>query len=243
MKRGKSNLIFSILILSTMLFSLTFVESACSLGATPLGAGAKVKPGTEVLVTWNFYNLYGDRTTHITITKTSGPNWDIRYEPEFHEEQYDISGVISPMNENLAIETSSVVLEIPANPPEGVTYVKHPSKDGYIPVKQLKIYIKVPENAKLWENTGFTFQAKGDCFTEPGAVIPAVATEMKVNITTTTDFYEKKVDDEKGILSLTGGIIGVNLTTGLSLFAILAVLVIVFLIIKMKKKTKSNFSY
>ncbi len=242
-KRCKSSIIFSILILSSLFLSLTFIDAACSLGATPLGAGAKVKPGTEVLVVWNFYNLYGDRTTHISVTKTSGPDWDIRYEPTFHEEQYEISGVVTPMNENLAVENSSVVLEIPSTIPEGMDYVKHPSKDGYIPVKTLKIYIKVPANAKLWENFGFTFQAKGDCFTEPGAVIPAVATEMKVNITTTTEFSEKKVSDKKGIIELTGGIIGANLTTGLIAFGIIALIIIVFLILKMKKKGKTNFSY
>jgi hypothetical protein len=242
-KRCKLSIIFSILILSSLFLSLTFVDAACSLGATPLGAGAKVKPGTEVLVVWNFYNLYGDRTTHITVTKTSGPDWDIRYDPAFHVEEYEVSGVVSNMSENVAIENSSVVLEIPADIPEGMDYVKHPSKDGYIPVKTLKIYISVPKNAKLWESTGFTFQAKGDCFTEPGAVIPAVATEMKVNITTTTEYSEKKVSDKKGILDLTGGVIGINLTTGLIAFAVLAVIIIIFLILKMKKKSKTNFSY
>src|SRR4030042_5133861 len=96
-----------------LFFYSSFVSASCSIGTTPLGMGAQAKPGQEVMVTWNFYNLYGDRITHITVNKISGPDWETRYDPSLHEEQYDISGVITNQTENLAIENNPIVLEIP----------------------------------------------------------------------------------------------------------------------------------
>jgi len=227
----------------------SLVSAACSLGATPLGMGAKVQPGGVVEVTWNFYNLYGDRTTHITITKTSGPDWKITYNPKLHVAYYDISGVITNKTENLAIENMTTVLTIPANLPEGINYIKHPAQDGYIPVKSIKMYIEVPENAKLWQDYGFVFQAKGDCFTEPGTVIPAVATQLKVNITTTKDvpFSEKPVTGTTG----TGfSIFGMGTATTLLLITTVVFMFILFLLLmrgmrksaKEKEKTQSSGS-
>ena len=177
-----------------LLFYFPLVNAACSLGANPLSMEARAKPGQEVLATWNFYNLYGDRTTHITVSKIQGPDWEIRYEPALHEESYDVSGVIQIIEENVGVEKSSVVLEIPETIPEGIDYVKHPKQDGYILVKPVKIYITIPDDAGLWKDYKFVFEAKGNCFTEPGAVIPSLATQLELNIKTTTEFYEKPVD-------------------------------------------------
>ena len=212
----------------------SFVSAACSIGATPLEMGAKAKPGTTVEVTWNLYNLYGDRTTHIAVTKLSGPDWTITYNPALHTANYDVSGVIENRTENLAIENMSVALTIPAEIPEGMNYLKHPSREGYIPVKLMKIYITVPENAKLGQNFAFAFQAKGDCFTGPGAVIPAAALQLKVNITTANDvFYEKPVDNAKGKSGTGTGfsIFGMGTATTLLLITTIVFMFILFLLL------------
>ena len=132
-----------------LLFSLGSISAACSLGANPLSMEAKAKPGQEVVGTWNLYNLYGDRTTHIIIEKIQGPDWEITFDPALHEASYEVSGEIRTIDENIALEESSVVLEIPENPPEEVDYVKHPNQEGYIPVKPTDIYITIPEDAEI----------------------------------------------------------------------------------------------
>ncbi len=222
----------------------SFVSASCSIGATPLAMGAKVEPGTTVEVTWNFYNLYGDRTTHITVSKLIGPDWGITYNPELHEQAYDISGVIVNQTENVAIPNSSVVvLTIPESIPEGWSYVKHPTKEGYIPVKQIKIYIEVPEKAKLWETSQFIFQAKGDCFMEPGTVIPAIAIQMKVNITTANLEFSEKPVGEKGTAGTGTGfsIFGLGTATSvLMITTLIFVVVIVLLLIKGARKSSKE---
>lgn len=240
MKRGFGFIASIVVLFFIFLFLFSsFVTASCSIGATPLGVGAKVKPGTTVEVDWNFYNLYGDRATHITVSKISGPDWTITYDPALHVQAYDVSGVIQNQTENLAIENTSVVLTIPAVSPDGISYVKHPSLPGYIPVKQIKIYIKVPDNAKLGQNYGFVFQGEGNCFTEPGAVIPAAALQLKVNITTANDvFYEKPVANNTGITGSTVLGSGTINTILLITSIVLAIILVILLIRGIRKSNK-----
>jgi hypothetical protein len=224
-----------------LFFCSCVVSASCSLGATPLGMGAEAKPGQEVMVTWNFYNLYGDRMTHIIISKISGPDWEIRYDPVIHEENYNISGVIISKTENLAVENSSVTLKIPENSPEGISYVKHPNKEGYIQVNPVKIYIKIPEDAKLWQDYEFSFEVKGSCFTDPGTVIPAIATQLRVDIIPKGDFYEKVAYEEKkgGIFSgITGGVIGSS-SVITNIFAATTILLLIILLVLLIKKKRT----
>ena len=240
--------IIFVILFTFLLFYFPLVNAACSLGANPLTMDARGKPRQEVLATWNFYNLYGDRTTHISINKIQGPDWEIRYEPVLHEESYDVSGVIEKISENVGVEKMTVVLEIPKNPLEGIDYVKHPKQEDYIPVKPVKIYITIPDDAELWEDYKFVFEAKGNCFTEPGAVIPALATQLELNIKTTTEFYEKPITEEpekdvtekQGIARITGAVTGVNLATGmlLAVSTIILIIVILFLVVRVKRKVK-----
>ncbi len=237
--------IIFVILFAFLLFYFPLVNAACSLGANPLSMDARAKPGQEVVATWNFYNLYGDRITHISVSKIQGPDWEIRYEPALHEESYDVSGVIEKISENIGVEKMSVVLEIPENPPEGVSYVKHPNQDGYIPIKSVKIYITVPDDAELWEDYKFVFEGKGNCFTEPGAVIPALATQLELNIKTTTDFYEKPITEEpeegvteekQGIARITGAVTGINLAAGaLAVTSFVLIIVVLFLLVRVRK--------
>ena len=82
MKRGFEIIYFFIF----LFFCSSLIGASCSIGANPLGMRAEAKLGQEVLITWNLYNLYGDRMTHIVLKKISGPEWEIRYDPALHEE-------------------------------------------------------------------------------------------------------------------------------------------------------------
>lgn len=230
-----------------LLVNFPLLSAACSLGANPLSMEAGAKPGQEVVGTWNLYNLYGDRSTHVIIEKIQGPDWEITFNPALHETSYEVSGVIQTIDENVALEESSVVLEIPENPPEGMDYVKHPNEEGYIPVRPIEIYITIPEDAKIGQDYEFVFEAKGSCFTGPGAVIPGVATQLNFNVKPTTDFYEKPVTEEpekemteekEGIPRITGGVIGAKaLTTGaLTLTTLILIMVILILMYVAKKR-------
>lgn len=242
------NLLLFVVFFVFLLVNFPLLSASCSLGANPLSMEANAKPGQEVVGTWNLYNLYGDRTTHIIIEKIEGPDWEISFTPDIRESSYEVSGEIQVIDENVALEESSVVLEIPENPPEGVDYVKHPNQEGYIPVKPVEIYITIPEDAKIGQNYEFVFEAKGNCFTGPGAVIPGVSTQLNFNVKPTTDFYEKPVTEEpekevieekEGIPRITGGVIGTNvITTGILALTTIILLIVFLVLVSVAKKRK-----
>lgn len=176
------------------------VEAACSIGANPLSMDARAIPGQTVIATWNLYNIHGDKITHVKISAVDPfPGWEISFEPELHDATYNVTGVLQTIEENVGLEPSSVVETVPETIPEGMDYVRHPGGEGYIPVKPVKIYVKVPEDAEIFKDYKFTFEALGNCFMEPGAVAPAIATQLELNIKTISgeEFYEEEVTGEE----------------------------------------------
>ncbi len=248
-------IIFIVLIFFIFLIYLPLISAACSLGANPLTMEARAKPGQGVVGIWNLYNLYGDRTTHVKIEKIEGPNWEIIFDPVLHKSSYEVSGEIQTIEENVAIEKSSVVLEIPKSSPEGTSYVKHPNQEGYIPVRPVNIYIAIPENAKIGQNYKFVFEAQGNCFLEAGAAVPGVATQLEFNVKPTTEFYEKPISPEEKQetipeekeaekpISAGGGITGAaigakEVTIGILGLTSLILIVVIFVLISVTKKKK-----
>ncbi|MFQ5531340.1 MAG: hypothetical protein ACE5ES_01865, partial [Candidatus Nanoarchaeia archaeon] len=193
----RKNLPAFIIFFMFLLFYFPLLSAACSLGANPLSMEARAKPGQEVIGTWNLYNLYGDRTTHVIIEKIQGPDWEVGYDPDIHEASYEVSGVIQTIDENIALEKNLVVLQVPEIPPQGMDYVKHPNQPGYIPVKPIDIYITIPEDAKIGQDYKFVFEAKGNCFLGQGAAIPGVSTQLNFNVKPTTEFYEKPLEESE----------------------------------------------
>ncbi len=228
----------------TFLLTITLAKAACSIGANPLSMGARAIPGQTVIATWNLYNLYGDRTTHVKVDLMEGPDWEITYEPALHEATYNITGVIQTIDENVALEQSSVVAVKPETIPEGMDYVKHPNEEGYIQVKTVNIYIKVPDDAELWKDHKFVFEALGNCFMEPGAVVPAIATQLEVSVKTIAgEFYEEVIEElpeEKR-----AGIVGMAIKglqeqpiVGILVAVILILVIFIIILITRKKKQK-----
>ncbi len=247
-------ILFFIFLVGTLaIFQFPFVSATCSLGASPLEMSAKAKPGQVVEITWNFFNLRGDRPTHVLVSKISGPDWKITYEPKPEIKQYEVSGIVTDSEENFAMDKSEIVKEKPVPLPEGkVAYIVHPnSSKGYVLVdKQMKIYIEVPDEVKIGKQEEFVFEAVGKCFGEIGTVPASLATELKVKIIPTLKYYEKPVGEESKLKSLGRKIVGLisepsmaspvtMITTGMTL--ILFIIFVILLIIargKKKKKTK-----
>ncbi|MBI2452372.1 hypothetical protein HYV50_04840 [Candidatus Pacearchaeota archaeon] len=251
----KKTIIIVFTIFFFFIIYLPLINAACSLGANPLKMEAGAKPGQEVVGAWNLYNLYGDRTTHVKVEKTQGPDWKITFDPLLHQASYEVSGEIQTIEENIAIEKSSIVLEIPENLPQEMDYVKHPNQEGYILVKPIDIYITIPENAKIGQNYEFVFEAEGNCFLEAGAAVPGIATQLEFNVKPTTEFYEKPitpVDEEikeknetTNPISvgggITGGAIGVReVATGALLLTALILIIVVFILVSIVKNKKTK---
>lgn len=253
MNRKKILLFFFILIF-IFLFS-NIVNAACSIGANPLSMESRAVPGQTVFATWNLYNLYGDRTTHVKLSTIEAPSdWKISFEPELRRVTYKVMGVIQKIEENVAVKVMPVVETKPETIPEGMGYVKHPKEEGYIPVKVVKIYVKVPEDAELWKDHDLVFGATGNCFTEPGAVVPGVATQLKLKVKTISEEFtevplEKAPEEKEEVVVVEEEKptaepkviekevkVGVSMSTFVGVVVVLIILIIIILIFFVKEK-------
>ena len=114
--------------------------------------GAKeltISPGSEAVTKLFFYNIYGNRITHIILEVSDAPeDWDITIEPALHETSVVVSGIPTTVEENLFVQPGSDVQESkPDDVPEGIEYISSPI--GFVGAKPVLISIKVPEDAKL----------------------------------------------------------------------------------------------
>jgi len=192
-----SQVFFTVFVSFLMFLSLPgIVEAGCSIGANPLSMDARATPGQTVTATWNLYNIHGDRITHVKVSPSEPmPGWEIIIDPLLHNATYNVSNVLQTVEENVGLEPSQVAASIPGTIPEGMDYVRHPDGENYIPVKPVKIYVMVPETAEPWKDYNLTFEALGSCFMEPGAAIPAIATQLELNIKVVSEsgFFEERV--------------------------------------------------
>ena len=149
--------------------------------------GAKeltISPGSEATTKLYFYNIYGNRITHISLSVAEAPkNWDITIEPALHETTVSVSGVPKTIEENLFVEPPSDVAEsIPANIPEGIEYISSPV--GFVGAKPVKIKIKVPSDEKLGIVTNIRIDATAAWLGQTGtaAITQGRSFEYKVTV-------------------------------------------------------------
>ncbi len=173
------------------------VQAACSIGANPLNVNAKAVPGQNVKITWNLYNIHGDRITHVVVGAVNLPDgWGVAYSPELHDAAYNVSGVLHTVEENVGLEPAGVVDAVPANPPGGVDYVRHPQGDGYIPVRPVGITLAIPDDVSIGDNYKIEFEATGNCFTGAGAAVPGIATKLNVNVDIVAENFSEEAVSE-----------------------------------------------
>ena len=124
-------------------------EAKYNFGSAQSAKEISIAPGDEVTTKLYFYNIHGNRITHISLEVGEAPkNWDISIDPALHEISVIVSGVTTTIEENLFVEPGSDVAEsIPDDVPEGIEYIS--SSVGFVGAKPVKIKIKIPSNEKL----------------------------------------------------------------------------------------------
>jgi len=165
----KTGLIFFIFI---ALSSIVLAEEApkYNFGSAQASEDLTVTPGEEVSTKLFFYNIFGNRITHISLTLENAPsNWDVSIEPEQHDTTVSISGVATTINENLYVEPSKAVEEAPKDVPEGFEYIS--SSVGFIGAKPAIITIKVPEDEKLGTSATVTISAIAEWLGKTGGIV------------------------------------------------------------------------
>ena len=139
----------------------------------------KVTPGGASEGVIYFYNIEGNRITHISleISKTPG-NWKVEIDPPQHEIQVNVSGKIVTVTENLYIEPSQAVAQEPEEVPEGMVYIKLGNL-GYALAKAVHIVVQVPETVEIGTEGDILIAAEAEWLGQTGAAAIKQAREFK----------------------------------------------------------------
>jgi len=108
----------------------------------------KVTPGGESRGVIYFYNIDGNRITHVTLKVTRAPdNWELKIDPPQHETEVNVSGNTVTVTENLYVKPSQAFPEEPKDVPEGLVSIAIPSR-GHVLARVANIVVRVPETEK-----------------------------------------------------------------------------------------------
>ena len=147
-----------------------------------------------------FYNIDGNRITHITLIVSQAPEgWDVTIEPPPGETHLSISGIPVTITENLYVEPSELLDEEPSAVPDGLVSIKVPGR-GYTLGKEARIIITVPDSAIPGATGDITIAAEASWLGQSGAAAVKQARDFDfyVSVTSgTTEYSEEIVDTEE----------------------------------------------
>jgi len=141
---------FTFLLVFNLLLGTVYAQEAPKYNFASMQAdkALSLAPGEEGITKLYFFNIEGNRNTHIALSVGEAPdNWLISFEPVLHESTVIVSGVTITFNEHLYVEPSEAVDKVPEDVPEGIEYIS--TAVGYVGAKALEIKIKVPVDEKL----------------------------------------------------------------------------------------------
>lgn len=158
-------------------------------------------PGTEVQGVVYFYNVDGNRITHIKLDILQSPDgWTVEIDPPLAEQGYDLTGdgvVDVTVMENLFVEPSTVSDTTITNVPKGSISLTLPNKlgtdvPGYALAKVIKFNITVPKSEVVGTNGSIKILATGSWLGQSGAAAIAQTREFDYSIQTVYELSEEK---------------------------------------------------
>jgi len=121
-------------------------SSRYSLATAQGAASLRVDPGGEANGVIYFYNIDGNRTTHITLEVVQAPDgWEVEIDPPLHDTQVGFGRDMITVTENLCAEPTELSSEEIEDVAEGMVCLIVPSR-GYALAKKVTITIRVPES-------------------------------------------------------------------------------------------------
>jgi len=154
-------------------------------------------PGQEGSGAIYFYNIDGNRTTHITLAVSQSPTgWDVGVEPPLGERKLLVSDMPVTVEENLYVEPSELLAEEPAEVPEGMVSLKIPGR-GYTLGKQARVVIGLPETVPFGTTETIVIAAEAFWLGQTGAAAVKQAREFEFTVTAvsgTTEYTEVVLD-------------------------------------------------
>lgn len=129
----------------------------------------KVIPGKEGKGVIYFYNIDGNRITHVTLEVSQAPsNWEVKIDPPLHETKVEIGGQVVTVNENLYIEPSELLSQPAADVPSGTASITVPGR-GYTLAKVANIIVQVPETENIGKKVDLKISGTAEWLGQTGS--------------------------------------------------------------------------
>jgi hypothetical protein len=142
----------------------------------------KIPPGKEGRGYLYFYNVDGNRITHITLEVSQSPaNWKVSIEPPLSETQVLVSGMPVTVEENLYVEPAELLPEEPQNVPEDMVSIKVPGR-GYALGKLARVKIVVPDSTPLGTTGEITVSAEAAWLGQSGSAAVKQARDFNFSV-------------------------------------------------------------
>ncbi len=194
------------------------------------------KPGQTIETRLYFYNVYGNRPTHVRLEITETPdNWDVSIVPGVGDVEYEVAGVIQTVNENLVVYPSEAQEQAGRNSDEK-EWIS--SKVGYIESDFVDVVIEIPENEEIGITENIKINGVAFWLGQGGNIALEQEREFEYAVTTTTEYYEKPVNRITGFA--VGDFVSDNPVVSIVLGIVLVlVIVLVVMVIVLGKKVSN----
>jgi len=160
----------------------------------------KVIPGGESRGVIYFYNIDGNRITHITLKVAQAPDdWKVEIDPPQHETEVNISGLTVTVTENLYVKPSQAFPEEPKDVPEGMVSIAI-ARRGYVLAQAANIVIRVPETEEIGTSQDISISAVAEWLGQSGAAAIKQARDFDFEVqivSPQTTFSETIVGEKK----------------------------------------------
>jgi len=209
-KMKRLTVIFLAAALLLALPSLALAQEGAKYNFASVQGGKQIKatPGGEGEGVIYFYNIDGNRITHVTLEVSEAPaNWEVAIQPPQHEIQVEIGGRIVTVAENLHVSPSALLSQETEDIPEGMACIVIPSR-GYAMAQVARVIVRVPESAEIGTRGDIVISAEAEWLGQGGAAAIKQARDFEFSvevISAETNFTETIVgeSDESEVIEPT----------------------------------------
>jgi hypothetical protein len=150
----------------------------------------QVIPGGECTGYIYFYNIDGNRITHITLEISQAPDgWDVTIEPPLGETELIVNEAPVTVTENLYVEPSEIFTEEPTDVPDGMVALSIPGR-GYALGKAAEIRISVPDSAVIGTSGNITSAGEAVWLGQGGSAAIQQARDFEFTVTVVSESTE-----------------------------------------------------
>lgn len=172
-------------------------DAKYNFGSAQQASALTVSPGSIVSTKLYFYNIFGNRITHIKLSAENLPEvWTVAFDPPLHTVTVNISGVLTTIEENLNVVPPSDVFETkPETAPEGIEFITSPI--GYVGAKPVVVTFSVPETERLGSSHNITIIGVAEWLGQTGAAAISQSRGFDYTITITGEQFTEEIVEER----------------------------------------------